>query len=61
MNIIFYLSVLTLLVRHHEGHPAHNKLSDWVLAWLCVWSVVQMISIWSSWCHCHPSSLASVK
>jgi len=25
-----------------------------VLAWLSVWSVVQMICIWPSWCHCHP-------
>jgi len=32
-----------------------------VLARLSVRSVVQMICIWSSWCHCHPSSLASVK
>ena len=36
-------------------------MSDGVLAWLSVWSVVQMIFIWSRWCHCHPSSLASVK
>jgi len=34
-----------------------KKLSDRVLAWLSVWSVVQMICIWSSnWCHCHPIS-----
>jgi len=25
-----------------------------VLTWLSVWSGVQMIYIWSSWCHCHP-------
>jgi len=31
-----------------------KKLSDEVLAWLSVWSKVQMIWIWSSWCHCHP-------
>jgi len=24
------------------------------MAWLSVWSEVQMICIWSSWCHCHP-------
>ena len=29
-------------------------LSGEVLAWLSVWSEVQMICIWSSWCHCHP-------
>ena len=55
---------LTLLVGRQEEHPAHKKLSDGVLAWLSVWSVAQMICIWSSWCHCHgatPSSLASVK
>jgi len=31
-----------------------KKMSDEVLAWLSVWSEVQMICIWSSWCHCHP-------
>ena len=32
--------------------------------WLSVWSEVQIVCIWSSWCHCHPqtpSSLASFK
>jgi len=32
-----------------------------VLAWLSVWSKVHMICMLSSWCHCHPSSLASLK
>jgi len=31
-----------------------HTLSDEVLAWLSVWSEVQMICIWSRWCHCHP-------
>ena len=31
-----------------------------MLAWLSVWSKVQTC-IWSSWCHCHSLSLASVK
>jgi len=39
---------LTLLVGRQEEHPAHKKLSDGVLAWLSVWSVAQMICIWSS-------------
>jgi len=34
-------------------HPVW-KFSDEVLVWLSVWSEVQMICIWSSWCHCHP-------
>jgi len=29
-------------------------MSGEVLAWLSVWSKVQMICIWSSWCHCQP-------
>ena len=32
--------------------------------WLSVWSEVQIVCIWSSWCNCHPktpSSLASFK
>jgi len=55
------ISALTLLVRHQEGHPVRKKLSDGVLAWLSVRSEAQMIWIWSSWCHRHPSSLAWVK
>jgi len=30
-----------------------KKLSN-QMAWLSVWSEMQMIYIWSSWCHCHP-------
>jgi len=57
----FTFSALTLLVGRQEEHPARKKLSDGVLVWLSVWSVMQMICIWSSLCHCHPSSPASVK
>jgi len=31
---------LTLLVGHQEGHPACEKLSGGLLAWLSVWSEV---------------------
>jgi len=42
-------SALTLLVGQQEGHPACKKIwSDEVLAWLSVWSEVQMICIWFS-------------
>ena len=40
------------------------ELSDEVLVWLSVKSEVQIVCIWSSWCHCHPkipSSFASLK
>jgi len=30
-----------------------KKLSNEILAWLSVWTDVQMICIWSSWCQCH--------
>jgi len=42
------------LFGRQEERPACKKLSDGVLAWLSVWSVAQMICVWSSWCHCHP-------
>ena len=57
-------SALTLLVGQQEEHPACKNWSDEVLVWLSVWSEVQIVCIWSSWCHCHPktpSSLASSK
>ena len=43
-----------------KGIRPVKKLSFEVLAWLFVWSDVQ-ICIWPSWCHCHSLSLASVK
>ena len=49
-----------LMVWWQEGHPACKKLSGQVLLWLSVWSKVQTC-LWSSWCHCHSLSLASVK
>ena len=53
-------SDLTLLVGWQEGHPACKKLRGGVLAWLFVWSDMQ-ICMRPSWCHCHSLSLASVK
>ena len=41
-------SALTLLVGWQEGHPACKKMSSEVLAWLSVWSEVQMICMWFS-------------
>ena len=40
-------SALMLLVGRQEGHPACKKMSCCVLAWLSVWSEVQ-ICIWPS-------------
>jgi len=51
--------VSTLLLGWQERHPACKKLSGGMLAWLCVWVMVQ-ICIRSSWCHCHSLSLAPV-
>ena len=55
-------SALTLLIGWQEGHLACKKLSlsGGVLAWVSVYGEVQMCT-WSSWCHCHPLFLASVK
>ena len=36
------------------------KLSDEVFVWLSVWSEVQIVCMWSSWCHCHPQTLSSL-
>jgi len=40
-------SALMLLFGRQEGHPACKKLSGGVMAWLFVWSDVQ-ICIWPS-------------
>jgi len=44
---------LTLVVGHQKGCPVCKKLSHEVLAWLSVWSKMQMIYVWPSWCHHH--------
>jgi len=40
-------SALTLLVGRQEGHPGCKELIGGVLAWLSVWSELQ-ICIWTS-------------
>ena len=60
LSFFYSFSALTLLVGRQEGHPACKKLSGGVLAWLFVWSGVQ-ICIWPTWCHCHSLSLAPIK
>ena len=59
-NSLIAFSALTLLVGRQEGHPACKKQSGGVMAWLSIWREVQTC-IWSSCCHCHSLSLASVK
>ena len=54
-------SALTPLAGWQEEHPVHKNLSDEVLAWLSVWSKVQMTCVRSSWCKCHPIISALVK
>ena len=45
---------LTLLVGARKSiRPVKNWVNE-VLEWLSLWSKVQMICLWSSWCHCHP-------
>ena len=43
-----------------KGIRPVKNLSGGLLVWLSVWIEVQTC-IWSSWCHCHSLSLASVK
>jgi len=38
-----YVSTVSNLVGRHEEHLAWENLSDEVLAWLSVWSEVQML------------------
>jgi len=46
--VVQTFSALTLLVGQQEGHPTCKKLSGGVLAWLSVWSQVQIVCLWSS-------------
>ena len=60
---ILYFSALSLWrcwLGGRKGIRPVKNLSGGMLACLSVWSEVQTC-IWSSWCHCHSLSLASVK
>jgi len=57
---------MSLLLWHgwsggRKGIRSVKKLSGEVLPWLSVWGKVQMICIWSRWCHCHPIISCSTK
>jgi len=60
-NVRFAVSALTLLVGYQEEHLACKELSVEVLVWSAVQSEVQMICMWSSWCHCHPIVFCFIK
>jgi len=47
-NTLDLQCTVTMLSGHQEEYPACKKLGDEVLAWLSVWSEVQVICIWSS-------------
>jgi len=47
LELWFAFNALTLLVWRQKEHMACKKLHDEMLAWLSVWSNVQMICIWS--------------
>ena len=47
-------SALILLVGRQEEHLVCKNLSDEVLVWLSAWSEVQIVYVWSRWCHCIP-------
>jgi len=59
--IVTAFSALTLLFERQKEHLACKKLSDEVLAWLSVWSEVQMICNGPADTTATPSSLASLK
>ena len=65
-RIVLYCTVLycipsVLWQRWLGGRKGIQPVKNWVVrCWRGVWSEVQTC-IWSSWCHCHSLSLASVK
>jgi len=58
LSVQFASSSFTLLFGWQEGHPV-CKNEWWILAWLSVWSELQICMCPSGW-HCHPLSLAPV-
>jgi len=63
-NTVGAFSALTLLVGGRKG--IRRVRTEWCATWywrdcLSVFSEVQIICIWSSWCHCHPIISCSSK
>jgi len=52
---------LTGLVGLQEEQRACTKFSDEVLAWLSVWTEVQVTYIWSSLCQCRAIEIQMVR
>jgi len=52
--IICAFNALMLSVGCHEGHPVGKN-------WVVRYQRGYLISIWSSWCHCHPTVSCSSK
>jgi len=55
LGLIFSVMIFCFILLWYEW---------WVLLWLSVCSEVQIVCMWSSWCHCHsktPLSLAAFK
>jgi len=52
-DLLLLLSICLQCFGVRKSIRPGKKLSDGLLAWLSVWSVVQMNCIWSSWYHCH--------
>jgi len=50
-SVLYTFSALTLLVGRQEEHLAYKKV-EW---WFLVGSEVQIVCMWSSWCHCVPT------
>ena len=44
------------LWRRWFGVSKNPVCKNEVLVWLSVWSEVQVVCKWSSWCHCHPKT-----
>jgi len=61
VKTIIAFSALTLLVGCHEEHPTCKKLCNEMLAWLSVWSEVQVTCIWCSWCYWYPINYCFIK
>ena len=59
---VFFVGLLHSVLRPcWLGGRKGIKLSGEVLAWLSVWSEVQMLSMSSNRCHCHPIMSSSSK
>jgi len=60
MDIYYFMYIQICLQSCHCWLGIRKRIQAVKIEWISVWSEVQIVYIWFSWCNCHPKSLSSL-